>query len=39
LTLFLVPMIYNTWIGFFERVKDRQAVREEMSPVGPPVPV
>jgi multidrug efflux pump subunit AcrB len=39
LTLFLVPMIYNTWIGFFERVKDRQAVREEMAPVGQPIPV
>lgn len=34
LTLFLVPMIYNTWIGFTERVKDRQAVYEELSPVG-----
>ncbi|HEY8321478.1 MAG TPA: efflux RND transporter permease subunit [Candidatus Baltobacteraceae bacterium] len=39
LTLFLVPMIYNTWIGWIEARKDRKAVREEMSPVGPPVPV
>jgi multidrug efflux pump subunit AcrB len=39
LTLFLVPMIYNTWIGFFERLKDRRAVREEMTPIGEPVPV
>jgi len=37
LTLFLVPMIYNTVIGFFERVKDRQAVREEMEPIETPV--
>jgi multidrug efflux pump subunit AcrB len=37
LTLFLVPMIYNTWIGFSERVKDHQAVREEMEPVGTPI--
>jgi HAE1 family hydrophobic/amphiphilic exporter-1 len=39
LTLFLVPMIYNTWIGFFERVKDRQAVREELAPIGEPARV
>jgi len=38
LTLFLVPMIYNSWIGGLEARKDRKAVREEMAPVGPPVP-
>jgi len=32
LTLFLVPMIYNTWMG--ERRADRRAVRAELSPVG-----
>jgi len=32
LTLFLVPMIYNTWIGFFEWRADQRAVREEMKP-------
>jgi HAE1 family hydrophobic/amphiphilic exporter-1 len=32
LTLFLVPMIYNTWIGYFERRADRRAIREEMKP-------
>jgi multidrug efflux pump subunit AcrB len=36
LTLFLVPMIYDTWIGFVERLKDRKAVYEEMAPVGQP---
>ena len=25
LTLFLVPMVYETWIGFFERRADRRA--------------
>ncbi|MFN2527668.1 MAG: efflux RND transporter permease subunit [Candidatus Baltobacteraceae bacterium] len=32
LTLFLVPMIYNTWMGFFERVGDEQAVVSELQP-------
>ncbi len=32
LTLFLVPMIYNTWMGFFERRADMRAVTEEMRP-------
>jgi len=32
LTLFLVPMIYNTWMGFFERVADQRAVRSELEP-------
>jgi HAE1 family hydrophobic/amphiphilic exporter-1 len=36
LTLFLVPMIYNTWIGFIERRADRRALAAEMShPVAP----
>jgi HAE1 family hydrophobic/amphiphilic exporter-1 len=34
LTLFLVPLIYNTWIGFFERLRDRKAVHEELAPVA-----
>lgn len=34
LTLFLVPMIYNTWMGALERRADRRAVRAELSPVG-----
>ncbi len=33
LTLFLVPMIYNTWIGYLERRADKRAVRAEMHPV------
>ncbi len=32
LTLFLVPMIYETWIGFLERRADRRAIAAEMSP-------
>jgi HAE1 family hydrophobic/amphiphilic exporter-1 len=32
LTLFLVPMIYETWIGYFERRADRRAIAEEMAP-------
>ncbi len=32
LTLFLVPMIYNTWIGFLEHRADQRAVQEEMKP-------
>jgi hydrophobic/amphiphilic exporter-1 (mainly G- bacteria), HAE1 family len=31
LTLFLVPMIYNTWMGFFERRADRRAVQAELE--------
>lgn len=30
LTLFLVPMIYNTWMGFFERRADLKAVQAEL---------
>ncbi len=36
LTLFLVPMVYNTWIGYLARVRDRvdnqRAVSAEMEP-------
>jgi HAE1 family hydrophobic/amphiphilic exporter-1 len=32
LTLFLVPMIYNTWMGWFERRADRKAVAAELQP-------
>lgn len=32
LTLFLVPMIYNTWLGWWERVKDQRAIEAEMLP-------
>ncbi len=31
LTLFLVPMIYNTWMGYFERRGDRRAVAAELE--------
>ncbi|HVN69750.1 MAG TPA: efflux RND transporter permease subunit [Candidatus Binatia bacterium] len=31
LTLFLVPMVYETWMGFFERLADRRAIAAEMS--------
>jgi len=31
LTLFLVPMVYETWMGFFERRGDQRAVAAEMS--------
>ncbi|HEX8805786.1 MAG TPA: efflux RND transporter permease subunit, partial [Candidatus Aquilonibacter sp.] len=31
LTLFLVPMIYNTWMGWFERRADRKAVQRELA--------
>jgi HAE1 family hydrophobic/amphiphilic exporter-1 len=31
LTLFLVPMIYNTWLGYFERRGDRKAVKSELE--------
>jgi hydrophobic/amphiphilic exporter-1 (mainly G- bacteria), HAE1 family len=33
LTLFLVPMIYNTWMGALERRADQKALRIEMEPV------
>ncbi|MDQ2865628.1 MAG: efflux RND transporter permease subunit [Candidatus Eremiobacteraeota bacterium] len=32
LTLFLVPMVYNTWMGGLERRADRKAVKEELAP-------
>jgi hydrophobic/amphiphilic exporter-1 (mainly G- bacteria), HAE1 family len=32
LTLFLVPMIYNTWMGFFEKRADQRAVAAELRP-------
>jgi HAE1 family hydrophobic/amphiphilic exporter-1 len=35
LTLFLVPMIYNTWMGYFERRADRRAVRAELEGAVP----
>ena len=31
LTLFLVPMVYETWMGFFERQADQRAIAAEMS--------
>ena len=31
LTLFLVPMVYETWIGFFERRADRRVVAAELT--------
>ncbi len=31
LTLFLIPMIYNTWMGFFEHRADRKAVERELE--------
>jgi HAE1 family hydrophobic/amphiphilic exporter-1 len=31
LTLFLVPMIYHTWMGYFERRADQHAVEAEMT--------
>ncbi len=37
LTLVLVPMIYNTWMGYFEHRADERAVREELKP-RPQVP-
>jgi HAE1 family hydrophobic/amphiphilic exporter-1 len=33
LTLFLVPMIYNSWMGWVERRADQRALRVEMEPV------
>lgn len=38
LTLFLVPMIYNTWMGYFERRADARAVRAELRPSRSEVP-
>jgi Cu/Ag efflux pump CusA len=32
LTLFLVPMVYNTWMGWFEHRADARALKEEMRP-------
>ena len=37
LTLFLVPMIYNSWIGFSERVADKHAIEAEMSQPAPTI--
>jgi multidrug efflux pump subunit AcrB len=37
LTLFLVPMIYNSWIGWYERQADRRAVAAEMSQTPSPI--
>jgi HAE1 family hydrophobic/amphiphilic exporter-1 len=34
LTLFLVPMIYNTWMGALKRRADRRAVVRELEPVS-----
>ena len=31
LTLFLVPMVYETWMGFFERRGDQRAIAAEMT--------
>jgi hypothetical protein len=39
LTLFLVPMVYNTWMGYFERRADARARRQEMQPSEAPVTV
>ena len=36
LTLFLVPMIYNTWMGWFEHRADRKAAQAELQPVTSP---
>jgi multidrug efflux pump subunit AcrB len=37
LTLFLVPMIYATWMGWIERMADRKAIAQEMKAVPTPV--
>lgn len=34
LTLFLIPMIYNSWMGALERKADRKAVNEELAPIA-----
>jgi hydrophobic/amphiphilic exporter-1 (mainly G- bacteria), HAE1 family len=31
LTLFLVPMVYQTWMSFFERLGDERAVAAELT--------
>ena len=36
LTLFLVPIIYNTWIGWTERRADHRAIEAEMSQPAAP---
>ena len=36
LTIFIVPMIYNTWMGALERRADARAVRQELQPKAPP---
>ena len=33
LTLFLVPMIYNTWMGGIEHRKDQRAIETELAPI------
>jgi HAE1 family hydrophobic/amphiphilic exporter-1 len=38
LTLFLVPMIYNTWMGYFERRADQKALQAELEPVASAAP-
>lgn len=32
LTLYLVPMIYNTWMGYFEHRADQRAAQAELRP-------
>jgi HAE1 family hydrophobic/amphiphilic exporter-1 len=39
LTLFLVPMVYNTWMGWFERRADKRAVKAELQPREPALTV
>jgi hydrophobic/amphiphilic exporter-1 (mainly G- bacteria), HAE1 family len=34
LTLFLVPMVYNTWMGYFEHRADVKAIQAELEPVS-----
>jgi HAE1 family hydrophobic/amphiphilic exporter-1 len=34
LTIFIVPMIYNTWMGGLEKRADAKAVRQELEPQG-----
>jgi HAE1 family hydrophobic/amphiphilic exporter-1 len=33
LTLFLVPMVYDSWMGYFERRGDQKALEAELKPV------
>jgi multidrug efflux pump subunit AcrB len=33
LTLFLVPMIYNTWMSIIEHRKDQRAIEAELAPI------